>query len=234
MPILLIIFAELLILFFLSKHLVNVMHSLFFALTHSQRISLTLITTLFLPGTIIHELSHWLIAELVRVRTGEISLTPEIERRNSRETYVKLGHVQVAESDPIRKYLIGFAPLFMGTFFLFLLIWLFQFFWPQINDLKLQIGFVCLIGYLLFSISNNMFSSKKDLEGFIFVVPILVILAVAIYWSGIRIDLTGKSLEVYTQVVGGLMKALAIVIGINIAILAINGLLLRGLFKLRN
>lgn len=227
-----IILAELLVLFFLSKHLINIMHSLFYGVFRSKRISLTLITILFLPGTIIHELSHWLIAEIVRVKTGEISLTPEIEQKNGREMYVKLGHVQVAESDPIRKYLIGFAPLFMGMFFLFLLIWIFGYFWPQITDQRIQIGFAILIGYLLFSVSNNMFSSKKDLEGFIFVIPFLIILGIAVYWSGIDIHLTGRSLALYTQIVNGLTKALGIVIGINVGILLINGILLRGLFRI--
>lgn len=209
------------------------MTTLFITLFRSRRIAISLITALYLPGTIIHELAHLIVAEVLRVKTAGISFTPEIEEQNHKETQVKLGHVQVAESDPIRKYLIGFAPIFAGIFFLSLLIWLFQHFWPQLTDLKLQVGFVLLIGYLLFSISNNMFSSKKDLEGFIFILPFLVILAVAIYWSGIRIDLAGKSLEIYTHTTLGLTKALGIVIGVNFVFLIINGLFLRTIFKFK-
>ena len=140
--------------------------------------------------------------------------------------------MKIAESDTIRRYLIGLAPLPFGLFFLFLCVWIFNYFFPQLTDWKLQAGLVALIGYLLFAISNNMFSSRVDLEGFIFLVPIFLLLAASAYIAGFRLTLTGQIQILSQQILTSLATALAIVIGVNLVILLINGVLLRGILKL--
>src|SRR3989344_2045217 len=102
---LLIIFAELLLLYFLSRHLINVMFTLLATFSRSHKFGRAIIAILFFPGTIIHELSHWIIAEILRVKTGEISFIPQVEKRESGsprgeagQEYIKLGHVEVAQT----------------------------------------------------------------------------------------------------------------------------------------
>ena len=227
------VFTELLVLFFLSKHLQKVLYTFLYILTHSKTVSIGLITFLYLPGTVIHEFAHLVTAEVLRVGTHGISFIPEITENKNGTTEVKLAHVQVSQSDPIRRYLIGFAPVFWGMFFLMLIIWLFQSYWPEFLDWKWQIGFIFLMGYLLFTVSNNMFSSKKDLEGFIFFLPLLIIIFASAYLAGLRINLTGKMLELTIRILTGLEKGLGVVILINVLILLINGIFLRGLLKIK-
>ena len=54
---------------------------------------------LFLPGILLHELSHWLMAKLLGVRTGKISIWPS-KRRAGRQ--MRLGSVKVGRADPVR------------------------------------------------------------------------------------------------------------------------------------
>lgn len=64
-----------------------------------------------LPGIALHELSHWLVAILVRVPVGKLSLWPKKKRRGQ----IRLGSVSVGASDPLRASLIGVAPLVVGS-----------------------------------------------------------------------------------------------------------------------
>lgn len=220
---------ELLIIFFLSKRLTTILYTIFVHVFNSKRISIAFLSFIYLPGTAIHELAHLIVAEILRVPTGKISFTPQKEE----DQEIQLGSLEIGSTDLVRRYLIGFAPLFVGTFFLSLLVWLLQHFWPQLTTWPPKLVLIGVIGYLLFSLSNNMFSSRKDLEGFIFVVPALVILFAAFYLVGIRITLTGKALEIYQQISSGLSKALGIVIGVNFLILLVNSTLLHGIFRLK-
>ena len=70
-----------------------------------------LYSILVLPGTIIHELSHWIVAEVLGVRTGQISIFPDLETGASTR---RLGSVATAKSDPFRAFLIGIAPFISG------------------------------------------------------------------------------------------------------------------------
>jgi hypothetical protein len=226
MLILALVLSELLVLLLLSHRLTNALFALFYLLFRSQTVAVGLITFLSLPGTVIHEFAHLIVAEVLRVSTGEISFSPEIIKTAKGTLEVKMGHVQVAESDPIRRYLIGFAPVFFGMFFLLLTIWIFSYFSPQITNMSLLVSLYLGIGYLLFSISNNMFSSSKDLEGFIIFGPILAIIIAAAYFAGLRFTLTGGALAFFNHVLTTLSHGLAVVIGVNVAIFILNWLLL--------
>ncbi|MDO8573160.1 MAG: hypothetical protein Q7R77_00210, partial [Candidatus Daviesbacteria bacterium] len=122
---------------------------------------------IFLPGTIIHELAHLLFAGVMLVPIGDMSVLPEIEEKG-----VKLGSVQIGKTDPFRRAIVGVAPVLLGMvliFSIFLLVKIGEAPWWQI----------ILALYMLFQIGNTMFSSRKDIEGSIlFVVLVLVLSAV--------------------------------------------------------
>ncbi len=233
MYLVLIILVELVILWLLTRHLTNIIYTIFYLVFGSKRIAITIVTFLYLPGTAIHDLAHLIVAEILRVPTGEISFTPVVTKRENNQTEIKLAHVEIGSTDPFRRYIIGFAPIISGLFFLSLVIWLYQYFSPQFTDLKLQLAFILFIGYLIFTISNNMFSSHKDLEGFIFFLPVLIIIFASLYIAGIRLNLTGASLVFTVNLMQKLAQALGIVLAVNLAILFINGVMLRGIFRLR-
>src|ERR1700681_939898 len=69
-----------------------------------------LISFIFLPGIIIHELSHLLVASILFVKTGEIEFMPQVQDEG-----LKLGSVSIAKTDPIRRFIIGVSPIILGT-----------------------------------------------------------------------------------------------------------------------
>lgn len=233
MYLVLVILVELIILWLLSRHLTKIIYTIFYLVFGNKRFAITILTFLYLAGTVIHELAHLIVAEILRVPTGEISFTPVVTKRENNETEIRLAHVEIGSTDPFRRYIIGFAPIISGLFFLCLVIWLYQYFSPQFTDFKLQLTFMIFLGYLIFTISNNMFSSQKDLEGFIFFLPVLIIIFASLYIAGIRLNLTGASLAFTVNLMQKLAQALGIVLVVNLAILFLNGVMLRSIFSLR-
>jgi hypothetical protein len=83
---------------------------LFYVLTHRLNLALTLFALLFLPGVLLHEASHFVVAKLLGVRTHRFSLIPQVTV-NAR---LRLGYVETAQADVLRDTLIGAAPLLVG------------------------------------------------------------------------------------------------------------------------
>jgi hypothetical protein len=72
-----------------------------------------LFSALFFPGVFLHELSHFLMAKLLRVRTGKFSLIPAA-LPNGR---LQMGYVETEQTDVFRDSLVGAAPLIAGSLF---------------------------------------------------------------------------------------------------------------------
>ena len=157
--------TELILLFVLSGKLINSLTSIFFRITRSHRAAIHIMAIIFLPGTIFHELAHLLFAGVMLVPVGELDVVPQIEGQS-----VKLGSVQIAKTDPLRRTIIGVAPVIFGLLLIFTALYFIQssgeFIWWQ----------AALVLYLVFAICNTMFSSKKDVEGVIgFLVAIFLV-----------------------------------------------------------
>lgn len=171
--------TELLIIFFISKKLINNLSYLLLKITRSHKVTVTILSVLFLPGTIVHELSHLLVAGVLFVPVGEINLVPEVEGEQ-----VKLGSVQIGQTDPFRRMLIGVAPLILGLSAVIGLIYFNRDSLLHFSPLWLTI----LVIYLIFQITNTMFSSKKDLEGALIflgvIVTVIIIVILALYLTG--------------------------------------------------
>lgn len=149
---------ELLLLFLLSKFLVRSM---------SRFISVRLLTLIFFPGVVVHELAHLLVAGILFVPVGEMELVPKMKE----DGQLRLGSVLIGKTDPVRRMIIGLAPLFVGL----LLILGIPYLLGNIPGLYLKIFIV----YALFVAGNTMFSSKKDLEGVLeFFILVAVIMGV--------------------------------------------------------
>lgn len=161
----------------LSKVLPSFLTQIFYFFVRSHKVAVWLLSIIFLPGTLIHEMAHLLVAGVMLVPVGDISLMPQIH-----EEGVKLGHVEIQKTDPIRRALIGFAPVFVGVGMLTGII-LFansQFFDKGIYPIWLIITLL----YLEVVIGNTMFSSRKDLEGTLAVVVLLIAILGALYFLG--------------------------------------------------
>lgn len=159
-------------LIFLQRLLHREIQAVFLILTRNQTFTVGLFSLLFFPGVLIHELSHFLMARLLGVRTGQFSLVPQV----TRDGRIILGYVETARADVVRDSLIGAAPLLAGGLFLafisapklelpavlaFAQAAQFDLFWqalgliPQVNDFPLWF-------YLTFAVSSTMLPSTAD------------------------------------------------------------------------
>lgn len=126
---------------------------------------------LFLPGILIHETSHYLMAVLLRVKVGKFSLWPKVKRGGE----LILGSVQVQGAGPIRHSLVGVAPLLFGSLVVLLIGRLLQFdsVGQVLTDGDLE-GLLLIAGksfstpdfwlwlYFLFAVANAMLPSPSD------------------------------------------------------------------------
>lgn len=168
--------AELAALFLLSRSISQEISVMCFRLTRSKHITIVVLAVIFLPGTIVHELAHYIAAKTLNVRTGEIEFMPVLK-----ENTVKLGSVQIEQTDPIRRFLIGVAPFFAGMILIFAALYGLE------SNSDNSIWLKLLSGYILFEISNTMFSSKKDMEGALELFFALLFIGTVLYFMGINI-----------------------------------------------
>lgn len=214
---------ELLLLFLLSRLLTSSLSLLFLRLTRNQHITIRLLALLFLPGVVVHELSHALMAMLLLVPVGKIEFMPQL-----RGSHVKLGSVVVGRTDPLRRALIGFAPSIVGLvlIFFFLVLFLTQQFVNIPSWIRIAIVF-----YGIFQITNTMFSSRKDVEGTAEIIAVLAVLLLILYLVGFRmpIEFVQQILE-REEIITLLQKVtfyLLIPLGIDIVVCLLVKMVLR-------
>ncbi len=192
--------------------------------TNNHHLTVNALAVLFLPGTIIHELAHLLVAGILMVPVGDLEVLPEVDGDS-----VKLGSVQVAQSDPIRQTLIGVAPILVGLLAIVGLV----FFNKEALLTLSPAWLVALVIYLIFEITNTMFSSKKDIEGTIgFVVGVVVVvlgLGLTLYFTGFLPTFWGFLTKIdFSWIVDFLImvdKFLLLPIILDLSLLGIFGLL---------
>jgi hypothetical protein len=80
-------------------------------LTGDERAAQMTYYLLMLPGILLHELSHVLMAKLIGLKVGAFSLGP----RAQNQTSIELGSVTVSRADVFRESLVGLAPFLSGT-----------------------------------------------------------------------------------------------------------------------
>jgi hypothetical protein len=155
---------------FLQRWLHQHIQGFALALTGNAGCGLRLLFYLLLPGVILHELSHYLVAKLLLMRTGGI----QIGLGNTRARRVSLGSVNIERTDPLRESLVGAAPFVVGIGAIWLIAaWGFDV-WPQTGaSLELMLQRVreysndwttWLDLYLIFAVSTAMIPSQSDRE----------------------------------------------------------------------
>lgn len=117
---------------------------------------------LFLPGTFIHELSHFLMAKILFVPVGKFNLIPKTINNE-----FQLGSVTIAKTDLVRGTLIGLAPFLVGSFLLIYLLF---------NPISL------LSIYLFLQIIHSMLLSFSDLKDFLKLIIISALIILVYYW----------------------------------------------------
>jgi hypothetical protein len=156
----------------LQRLLHREIQAVFLILTRHPQLTIGLFSILFLPGVFLHELSHFVMAKLLSVPTGNFSIVP----RSLPGGRLLMGYVETAQTDIVRDSLIGVAPLITGSLFIayagmyrlgigILLDVLsngqFELFWkgltllPQVDDFLVWF-------YLAFAVSSTMLPSESD------------------------------------------------------------------------
>ncbi|MCZ2122062.1 MAG: hypothetical protein LC108_07355 [Anaerolineales bacterium] len=95
----------------LQRLLHREIQAVFLLLTRHPQISIILFSILFLPGVFIHELSHYVMAKFLGVRTRGFSIIPHILP----DGRLQMGYVETEAADIVRDSLIGLAPLIAGS-----------------------------------------------------------------------------------------------------------------------
>lgn len=157
---------------FLQRLLHREIQAVILILSRSPEFTITLFSLIFLPGVLLHELSHYLMALILGVRAVRFSLIPHMLPGGR----LQLGYIETARADVVRDSLIGAAPLFAGGAVVayiaisrlgLLPLWdvlrhgQLELFWlgisllPRISDFPLWF-------YLTFAISSTMLPSQAD------------------------------------------------------------------------
>lgn len=210
-------------LWFLGTLLARHIQGLILLLSGSPGVATATYDVLVLPGVVLHELSHVLVALLLGIRVLSINLFQFRGRGDSRQ-----GEVVVARADPLRMSLVGAAPLFGGIALLLLLVrWLAP--PPVALDLAIiaQVGALlgswrsALLLYLLFAVANTMFPSEADRKAWWAVGAALVVLATVLLLLGIRPELPSRWIALLVEQADQLVAALLPVIVVDLACLAL-------------
>jgi hypothetical protein len=180
-----------------------------------------LFSLVFLPGVMIHELSHYLAAQLLGVRTGKFSLLPRALSNGK----LQLGFVETASSDWIRDSVIGAAPLISGGI---VVTWLARGMLEfdqlvagidsgNLAELGLELQKVMQIPdfwlwfYLLFTISSTMLPSASDRRAWIPMTGLVIVL----FFIALSFGVGPWLLRNLAPALNATLRALAVVFGVS-------------------
>jgi hypothetical protein len=183
--------VTLVLLFFLTYWITKHIQGIGYLLTGDGQIALVLYFVLTLPGVLLHEVSHAVVAWLLRVKVRHLS----IGIRRKRGRHVALGSVDIARTDPIRASLIGLAPLVTGCGVILLIssrVFGFgrlgafsgQAFWRELQGVLNAPDFGLWV-YLVFSIGNAMLPSASDRRSWWVTLLFLSFVGAILYFAGL-------------------------------------------------
>jgi hypothetical protein len=224
----------LLILVLMQRWIHTHLHGLSLLVTGKPDRALYLYAIILLPGVVLHELSHWVSARLLGVRTGTLSIIPRRQANGS----IQLGYVEYYRGktlDPVRESLIGGAPLIVGTFVILLIsLKIFDVTnlaaavqTGQVDDLILamtdffEIPLVTIWIYLIFAISNGMLPSASDRRAWPAFIIFMIILGGILYILGLTDEVASGLVGPATRMFGYLGIAFSVAIGTDILFMLI-------------
>lgn len=143
-------------------------------------VSFYMLSLFYLPGTLVHELSHAFTSIVLFVIPHSLNVIPEVEEKDNGYA-IRFGSVHHPKTDPIRGSIIGASPIIFGLGFFWFMTAYNQFPAPSFFANVLWV-------YLMFVISSSMFSSKEDMKDMLFIIPIAIFGIIAAYVFEISIS----------------------------------------------
>lgn len=198
----------------------------FYQLTGRPAHAIVLYSLALLPGVVLHEASHWLVATGLGVSTGRVSFRPKLQSNGA----LRLGYVEMQRVDFIRESLIGIAPLLAGTVVVLVL----GMSVLRIGDVGEQLtqgswrtaGALVMVAvrrpyagiwlYLAFAVSNAMFPSPSDRRAWPFVGVALMAATALLIYLGLGLRLWGVLVPALTGVAHGLASAFTFAAAIDL------------------
>ncbi len=186
---------SILVLIFSQRLLQREIQIILLFFTRRPNLAIGIFSILLLPGVFLHEISHLLMAIILRVPVKKISLLPEVNKKGK----IRLGYVQTLKTDIVRDSLIGLAPLifglvavaFIGSSQLGLtnLVGLpyesnLNAFWVSLINLPKMTDFSLWL-YLAFAISTTMIPSEADRQSWKLIILVMAIILALVFISGL-------------------------------------------------
>lgn len=195
--------------------------------SRSPEFTIALFSIIFLPGVLLHEFSHYVMAVILGVQTARFSLVPEMLP----DGRLQLGYVETSKTDVVRDSIVGAAPLFIGGLFVAYLsvtrlnllpLWdvlrngQYNLFWlgitllPQIKDFPIWF-------YLVFTVSSTMLPSQSDRHAWLPLGVAVVVLVAFAVLAGVG----PWMLENAAPPLNGFLSAAAVIFGLSAAVHAV-------------
>lgn len=213
------LFGVLAALWLLSVVLAQHIQGVILLLGGSARVAVAVYDVLVLPGVVLHELSHTLMAWILGVRVLQVRLFQFRRLHDGRQ-----GEVIVAHTDPVRMSVIGAAPL-VGSIAVLALLrpLLLAFLGGQLSLALLgdvlQTPRALVVLYLVVGVANTMFPSAADRQAWR-VVFIGMLLAGALI-IGLHLVMPPAWLNAFTGAAQRLTTLLWPVLVIDLLVLAL-------------
>ncbi len=166
------------LLYFLSRYCIDSIYLTLKRIIKNDSLVYIIISLIFFPGTVLHELSHALMAKILFLKVLQIKLFPEWKNKT-----IKLGMVTYIKRDRLSSIIVGIAPLLGG---ICLLAWIATMKIFPNHDWRITL----ILGYLIFVVSSTMFSSKQDLVDAGFAIPFIIAALIGFYWIYTNTDLS--------------------------------------------
>lgn len=214
-------------LIYLQRLLHREIQAVFLILTRDAALTMGIFSLIFLPGVFLHELSHFLMAKILRVPTGRFSIFP----RALPDGRLQLGYVETARADIVRDSLIGAAPLIAGTVLVayvavyrldMRILWdtfrngQFSLFWLGLSALP-RVSDFYLWFYLTFAVSSTMTPSESDRHAWLdLVIALGILFSVTLLFGAGPWMLTNVA-----PLVSDFLSSVAVIFGLSAAVHAI-------------
>lgn len=217
------------------------LQGLWLLLFRDADIATVLYAILMLPGVLVHEISHWLMATVLGARTGRFSVIPQ----RLPDGTLRLGFVETEKTDVVREALIGAAPLIAGSGVVLGIAYGLLDVQPVAEalvggDLGLaleRLGPVFaapdawLWLYVLFAVSNSMLPSASDRRAWLPVVVIAAVITAALVYGGfgqVVVDVVAGPVE---RVVQALAAAFTITVLLDLGVVPVLFLVEQALMR---
>ncbi len=222
----------------LTRKLAFFLISTIYQLTGSQQVAVVTYALLFLPGTLVHEFAHWLMAKLLGVKTAGFDILPKVTKGGE----VRLGSVDVRGGGLLEHTLIGMAPMLLGgviTIGLSYLLVDVQAMQQAVQSEQVDAVFQAFIQafhhpdalillYLLFTISSSMFLSASDRAPIQQMALYLLLVLLPLYLFGFMPKLPQSWSQVIADMFGVFASGLAVALVVHVVMTMLTGLLYGG------